>query len=112
LWQHHVATQHSYIPGSEFNAATGVTYTNWHLSPTVSVAPVFQVELSNRMRDGGQAGEPLNTGYTRLLVSPGVALSVDAWKLYADVEVPVAQHMNGNQLVAPAALKLIASYNF
>lgn len=112
LWQHHLTTQHGYTPGSELNAAAGVTYTHWKLSPTVSVAPVFQVELSNRARDGGSAGDPFNTGYTRLLVSPGVALSVDAWKLYADVEVPVARHVNGNQLIAPAALKLIASYSF
>jgi hypothetical protein len=37
---------------------------------------------------------------------------VDAWKLYGDVEIPVFQHVNGNQLIAPAAVKLIASYNF
>jgi len=47
-----------------------------------------------------------------MLVSPGVALSVDTWKLYADVEIPISQHVNGNQLIAPAAVKLIASYNF
>jgi hypothetical protein len=34
----------------------------------------------------------------------------DAWKLCADVEVPIVQRMNGNQLVAPAAVKFIASY--
>jgi hypothetical protein len=36
---------------------------------------------------------------------------VNQWKLYADVEVPVWQHMNGNQLIAPYALKFIASYS-
>ena len=73
---------------------------------------MVQVELSNRERDGGAAADPVNTGYTRVLVSPGVALSVATWKLYADVEIPVSQHINGNQLIAPAAVKLIASYNF
>ena len=112
MWQHEVATQNRYRPGSELNAAAGMTYTNWHITPTVSVAPVVQVELSNRGRDGGAAADPANTGYTRILVSPGVALSVDTWKLYADVEIPISQHVNGNQLIAPAAVKLIASYNF
>jgi hypothetical protein len=111
LWQHHIATEHNYTPGSEVNGAAGMTYTNWHLSPTVSVAPVFQVVLSNRGRDGG-IGDPENTGYTRVLASSGISLSVNAWKLYADVELPVWQHVNGNQLIAPAAVKLIASYNF
>ncbi|HEY1962272.1 MAG TPA: hypothetical protein VGG69_07635 [Rhizomicrobium sp.] len=111
VWQHHIATQHNYTPGSELNGAAGVTYTNWHLSPTVSVAPVFQVMLSNRGRDGG-IGDPENTGYTRVLASPGISLSVNAWKLYADVELPVWQHVNGDQLIAPVAVKLIASYNF
>jgi hypothetical protein len=34
------------------------------------------------------------------------------WKLYADLEVPVAQTVNGNQLIAPVAVKLIASHSF
>lgn len=112
VWQHEVTTQHGYTPGSEINAAAGVTYTNWHLSPSVSVAPVFQVVLSNRGRDGGAIGDPQNTGYTRVLASPGISVSVNAWKVYADVELPVFQHVNGNQLIAPAAVKLIASYSF
>ena len=46
------------------------------------------------------SGDPDNTGYTRFLVSPGIAVSVNTWKLYADVEVPFYQNVNGNQLVA------------
>ena len=106
LWQHQIATQDHYTPGSEFNAAAGISYNNLD-----SVTPLLQMLLSRRGRDGG-VGDPDNTGYTRLLVSPGVSVSLSNWKLYADVELPVFQHVNGNQLVAPAALKLIVSHSF
>jgi hypothetical protein len=94
------------------NGALGVTYANWHLGPNVSIEPVAQIVASYRGRDGGAIGDPANTGYTRFLVAPGVAVSVNTWKLYADVEVPFYQHVNGNQLIAPAAFKMIASYSF
>jgi hypothetical protein len=111
VWQHQIATEHNYTPGSELNGAVGVTYTHWQVNPNVSVAPVVQLVESYRGRDAG-IGDPANTGYSRLLLSPGIAVNVDSWKLYADVEVPIYQRVNGNQLVAPAAVKLIASYSF
>jgi hypothetical protein len=110
VWQHHLATQDHYTPGYELNAAAGVSYNSWKLAQNVELAPVLQVLASERGRDGG-VGDPANTGYQRVLVSPGLSLSVDQWKLYADVELPVWQHVNGNQLIAPYALKFIASYS-
>ncbi|HTQ15450.1 MAG TPA: hypothetical protein VMH86_16390 [Rhizomicrobium sp.] len=111
LWQHHLATQNNYVPGSELNGAVGVSYSGWTLAQNVALTPVLQVLASERGRDGGAMGEPDDTGYQRLIVSPGLSLSVNQWKLYADVELPVYQHMNGNQLIAPYALKFIASYS-
>jgi hypothetical protein len=111
LWQHHVATQDGYTPGPELNGAIGISYNNWNLSSHATLAPVLQLLVSERGRDGGPAADPDNSGYQRLLLSPGLSLSVNQWKLYADVEVPVWQHMNGNQLIAPYALKFIASYS-
>ncbi|HWA31329.1 MAG TPA: hypothetical protein VG867_09530 [Rhizomicrobium sp.] len=113
LWQRRLATQDGYRPGSEFNTAVGVSYNNWSIGKDVGIAPVLQVIYSHRGRDGGPAGEPDDTGYDRALIAPGVAFSTSAnWKLYADVEVPVAQHMNGNQLIAPVAFKVIVSHAF
>ena len=34
------------------------------------------------------------------------------FKLYGDVEVPVYQQANGNQLVAPYLFKIVAGYTF
>lgn len=109
MWQHELATSHHYTPGSEFNTAVGVSYDGW-LAGSAQISPVLQAIVSYRGRDGG-VGDPDNTGYTRLIVAPGVKADFGTWKLYADLEVPVVQHVNGNQLIAPVALKFIASYS-
>lgn len=110
IWQHVIATQHDYTPGDELNAATGVSYDGGWMLGTATVAPVLQAIVSWRGRDGG-VGDPANTGYTRLLISPGVKVDFGTWRFYTDVEVPVAQTVNGNQLIAPVALKFITSYS-
>lgn len=112
LWQHEVATRSHYTPGSELNGAVGASYNNWSIG-NVGVAPVVQAIVSYRGHDDGAAGAPANTGYTRALIAPGVAFAhPDGWKLYADVEVPVWQHVTGNQLIAPIAFKVIVSDSF
>jgi hypothetical protein len=110
VWQHQIATQDHYVPGSELNGAAGISYNDWNIGADARLAPVLQVLVSDRGRDGG-IGDPANTGYQRAFVSPGLSLSVKQWKLYADVELPVYQHVNGNQLIAPYALKFIVSYS-
>lgn len=109
MWQHEVATQNHYVPGSELNGALGVSYAGWAFGNTM-ISPVLQAIVSYRGHDGGLAGDRDNTGYARLLISPGIKADFGTWKLYADVEVPVAQNVEGNQLISPAALKFVASY--
>jgi hypothetical protein len=110
LWQKPLTSQEHYHPGYELNGAAGVSYNNWTLGTGTTLSPVLQVLVSDRGRDGG-VGDPANTGYQRVMVSPGISLGLQQWKLYADVELPVYQHVNGNQLIAPYALKFIASYS-
>lgn len=112
MWQHEVATRDQYTPGSELNGAVGASYNNWSIG-NLAVAPVVQAIVSYRGHDGGAAGDPDATGYTRALIAPGVAFThPDGWKLYADVELPVWQHVTGNQLIAPVAFKVIVSHSF
>jgi hypothetical protein len=111
LWQHEVAIQYGYRPGAELNAVLGASYNDATLGD-MHVAPVVQLLYSRRERDGGPNGDPVNTGYSRLIVAPGVEFDRGDWKFYADVEVPFYQDMNGHQLIAPAALKFILSRNF
>jgi len=111
LWQHEIATQHDYRPGSEINGAIGVAYNDWHIGK-VGVSPLLQVLGSYRGHDGDLNGDADNTGYTRFLISPGIAFTFDNVKLYADAEIPFYQDMTGNQLSAPVAFKMILSYGF
>jgi hypothetical protein len=108
MWQHQFATQHNYTPGSELNGALGVSWAGWTVG-NAQISPLFQIIASYRGRDGGLAGDPDETGYARLLVSPGVKADFGTWALYADVEHPVLQSVNGNQLISPLAVKFVAS---
>ena len=88
--------------------------------------PLAQVIVSQRSRDEGTGADPYNSGFDRVMLSPGVEFTkvVDeannrVVKLYADVEFPVYYRANAannagteGQLVAPVLLKVVASYNF
>lgn len=111
LWEHEVLIQNGYRPGAELNAALGVSYNDAMLG-NVHMAPIVQMIWSRRGRDGGATGDPVNTGYDRLIAAPGVEFDHEAWKFYADVEIPFYQDMSGHQLVAPAAFKVILSRSF
>jgi hypothetical protein len=47
-----------------------------------------------------------------LLIAPGIEYNIEPVKLYGDVEVPIYQNVNGNQLVAPVMLKFVVGYSF
>jgi len=110
MWDKPLASQGGYTPGSEFDGAAGIAY-GIKLGGDVQITPILQLIGSSRVRDGGINADPDNTGYNRLLLSPGIEADVRSWKLYGDVEFPVYQDMNGNQLVAPLLFKFIASYS-
>jgi hypothetical protein len=46
------------------------------------------------------------------MISPGVEVSSGPWRIYGDVELPVYQRYNGNQLAAPVLVKIIVSHAF
>ncbi len=112
MWDHPVLTQDDYRPGSEVDVAVGAYHKGWKVSNGLEITPLLQLIGSNRLRDSGANSDADNSGYNRLMVSPGVEASFGAAKVYGDVEVPVWQQVNGNQLVAPAYLKFIVSYSF
>ena len=43
LWQHEIATEHEYRPGSEANAPLSASFAGWKLGSSIAVAPVAQV---------------------------------------------------------------------
>lgn len=115
-----VLTQGEYRPGFEFDGAAGVNYHGFRVG-RANISPLGQILLSERTRDigndaaGGANDTPpfgINSGYTRLLLSPGIEVHIHPIKIYADVAIPVLQHFNGDQLAAPYMFKLSVSYMF
>lgn len=107
-----LAEHAGYRPGNELDAAAGVYYGGWQFGRRDTLAPVLQLLLSDRLRDTGVDAANSDSGYQRLLVAPGLELDLGKVRLYGDVEFPVYQDVNGQQLVAPRQYKLILSYSF
>lgn len=111
-WQRAFATRSGYRPGNELDAALGAYYAGWEFGHGTTLAPVLQLKLSDRWKDSGVNANTPNSGYTRVLAAPGLELDSGKFKFYADVEFPLYQDVNGNQLVAPRLYKFIASFGF
>jgi hypothetical protein len=103
--------QDGYRPGVELDTAAGIDYHGWSLGG-VKISPVAQAIFSYRSNDSGAASDADNSGYERLLLSPGVEFHIHPVKVYADVELPVFDNVNGNQLTAPVLVKVNVSYMF
>lgn len=107
-----VLTSEGYRPGTELDTAGGVVYGGWSFG-AVQISPLVQVIFSERTRDSGpQSASPVASGYQRVLFSPGVEFDIGDFSTYVDIELPVYQNFNGNQLTAPWLLKFIAAYRF
>ena len=71
-----------------------------------------QVTAAVRGHDGGSMGMPMDTGYTRLIAAPGLEVSYDRVRAYAEVGLAIYNNMSGNQLIARQMYKLSVSYAF
>ena len=117
-----VMTRDDYRPGNEFDGAIGVTYNFGQVGALSKVAPVLQLLESHRDHDSGANADPLNSGYNRVLIAPGIDVRLNRLDVYADVEIPVAQHTNAassvsiegtsGQLVASPLYKVRLAYDF
>ncbi|HTK83626.1 MAG TPA: transporter [Patescibacteria group bacterium] len=112
MWDQPILTHGDYRPGTEINASLGAYHKPLPLAGKLKITPVLQLIGTTRMRDTGAEAMRDDSGYNRLAIAPAVELSYGNAKLYGDVEVPVWQQFNGNQLTAPALFKVIASYEF
>jgi hypothetical protein len=105
-------TQDNYRPGDEFDGALGSYYNGFDFGKSGKLSPLLQLIGSYRQHDVGLNADPADSGYRRLLISPGLEYDVSDVKLYGDVEFPIYQNMNGNQLTAPVLFKFIVGYSF
>ena len=102
----------NYVPGKEFDAAIGAYYNFGRVGRLKELAPFLTLYGAFRSHDQGEESNSHNSGYERLLLAPGGEIKVGILRFYADIEFPVFQHYNGNQLTAPYAIKTIFSYDF
>lgn len=107
-----VLIQNQYRPGWELDLAGGVIYSGWTLG-NLQIQPIAQAIVSLRGRDSGaNAASPVASGYERLILSPAITVSWNQLTFYTDVEVPVLQNFNGNQITAPWMLKALLIFSF
>jgi len=115
-----VITRNEYRPGIELDTAAGIYYSGLSLG-RVKITPVAQVIASERTSDqgayaSGHSMDPplggFDSGYQRIMLSPGIELNMHPVSFYADVEVPVFLDFRGNQLVASWLVKATVSYHF
>ena len=121
-YQFAVLTRDGYRPGNELDGALGVTYDFGVAGPFSKLAPVLQMIGSYREHDTGVNADPLNSGYKRLLIAPGVEVHLGQIRVYADVAFPIYQYTNSassvaiegtsGQLIASALYKVQIAYDF
>jgi hypothetical protein len=112
MWQQPVASKSTYRPGNEILGVAGAYYHGWTSDSGIRVVPIVQLTAAVRGHDGGTMGHPEDTGYTRLVASPGIELGIDRVRVYAEVGFAFHNNMSGNQLVARQLYKLSVSYSF
>ena len=120
-YQFAFATRDGYRPGNELNGALGVTYDLGEVAGSVRAAPSLSLLGSLRRHDTGINSDPINSGYQRLLLAPGLKLRLShRLSVYGDVEFPLAQYANSDdpssgvagQLTAPVSFRLQLNYGF
>lgn len=117
----------TYHPGMQIDGAAGIVYNNWyHVLGFDKITPLGQVIVSHKDSDSGTGSDPLNSGFDRVMLSPGIEFTKvldeannKVLKTYFDIEIPIYYRANAannagteGQLVAPYLIKVVTSYNF
>jgi long-subunit fatty acid transport protein len=97
-----------YKPGSRFALDAGLRYDlndQWSL--------MLQANALWRGRDSGVQSEPEDSGSTQVWIGPGASYAATRdLRIYAYLQVPIYQHVNGVQLVADKAGVIGVSLRF
>jgi hypothetical protein len=112
MWEQPVASKSVYRPGNEVLGVLGAYYQGWASNSGVRVVPIGQITAAVRGHDGGTMGHPGDSGYSRLVAAPGIEVSFNGLRVYAEAGFAFYNNMSGNQLVARQLYKLSVSYGF
>ncbi len=108
-WIEPFAGSSRFKPGSEIDAAFTLSYGGFAID-AVRVTPLLQAVVSHTAKDAGADADVVNSGGSRIALSPGIEVAFKGWSISGAVEFPVYQYMRGNQLVARQQFKLVLSY--
>jgi len=101
-WSQAMNSRDDFKPGRRLEASLG-----WSHAFSRSLGSVLQLNFRERARDRGAQAEPDNSGSTEVDLSPGLTMAVgEASTLYAYVQLPLYQKVNGVQLVSRHAFAL------
>jgi hypothetical protein len=90
----------------------GTYYEGWRFGSSPHLAPILQLVSAYRAHDGASQGDPQNTGYTRVLLTPGLELDYGRTRVYADVGRALCTNVSSNQLVVRTLIKVSVSVQF
>jgi hypothetical protein len=94
MYQSALYSTDEYRPGNSFSANVGVRYAGFDY-----IVPQIQLNFRDLQRDKGANADNVSTGGTLLYISPGiVAAASDRISMYAFVQVPIYQYLEGVQL--------------
>ena len=94
-----------YRPGAVVDGTLGVSHRGWVMGG-FRLSPLGQVIAAVRGRDAGSGAVPEDTGFERVVLTPGADLHWRNLNAMGSIGFPVWQHVHGNQLVAPNLIKL------
>jgi hypothetical protein len=98
----------------------GLTLGKVRITPVAQVIPSYRSKDTGPWASGGVNDPGINpndptevdSGYHRMLLSPGIEFDIHPVMIYADAEFDDLQWSKGNQLVAPILFKVAVSYMF
>jgi hypothetical protein len=101
-------SREGYQAGLRLEASVG-----WSHAYSRTLGTVLQVNVRHRAQDSGAQAEPGNSASTVVDISPGFTVALgDSSTLYAYVQLPVYQQIEGIQLVPDNALAIGWTHDF
>jgi hypothetical protein len=98
----------SYRPGNSANITFGVRYVGFD-----SVIPTLQINARDVRTDSGDAADTFSTGGRLIYLTPGVIIPAGAnASVYANIQLPLYQNVNGIQLAPKYILSMGARIAF
>jgi hypothetical protein len=108
MYQAALYSTDDYRPGNSLKVSLGLRYAGFDY-----IIPQIQLNFSDLQRDKGVNADNVSTGGTLLYVSPGiVAAASDRISMYAFVQVPIYQYLDGVQLAPRFIPSVGVRYSF